>query len=711
MSFGFLSAGVLGLLVLALGPVLAHLARQRPVDRKPYGAMLLLRRLSRRLRRRRRIRDRLLLAARMAVVGLVVIGVARPELRIPGAVPQVGGSGRVVVVLDNSLSMSLQRAGETGAADARQDAGTLLAVARAAAVDLVEELPSGTLVGAVLTTSGAPGSAAEQGAARLTPTLLDDPGRVARALAEVGPTWEATDLDGALRQARVLLGGEPGDVVVFSDEAGPGVVASAREEMARILERGGAVIPRPVEAEEIRNLRVVQASYGDGIEGGTIRVVVQNYGALAREAVLTVTLPGGSEMTAFTEVPACEPEAVAAAEPCGRAEELFTVPRTVPGGVARVAIREDALRLDDRVWFHLPRVGASRVMVVDGDPGPTPIRSEVYFLERALAPWGGQRTGVTPDITALAGLHGLDPKRHRVVFMANAADPGSVVDTLSDFVRKGGGLVITAGDNVAPERYNAALSTLLPTPLRDVRNLVDLSAAGGVPVRVPQPLPELLQPFDRRGRAGFERVYFRRLVTLEPERRDEDVRTLLELENGLPLLVERRVGRGRVLLLTGTVDLAWGNLPLQSVFLPFVQRLVNYLGGESAGGTSRFEGWAGERVSVALPDADLSPRVRGPDGRTVPSRRSGGRISFVPDRPGAYALELAGGPVLAWGAVNTPLYESDVRRYDSLAEVEAIIEPSLFLRRVALAPWMLGLAGMLLVVQAAVGLNRRRHGA
>ena len=38
--------------------------------------------------------------------------------------------------------------------------------------------------------------------------------------------------------------------------------------------------------------------------------------------------------------------------------------------------------------FHLPRIGASRVLVVDGDPGAASIDSEVYFLERALSPLG-----------------------------------------------------------------------------------------------------------------------------------------------------------------------------------------------------------------------------------------------------------------------------------------------------------------------------------
>ena len=54
---------LLGLLVAL--PILAHLTQQRPVDRQPFGAMLLLRRLVMRLERRRRFQDLLLLLLRL----------------------------------------------------------------------------------------------------------------------------------------------------------------------------------------------------------------------------------------------------------------------------------------------------------------------------------------------------------------------------------------------------------------------------------------------------------------------------------------------------------------------------------------------------------------------------------------------------------------------------------------------------------------------
>ncbi len=212
MSIGFLALGSLGLLVLLAGPVLAHMARQTPVERQPFGAMMLLERLLRRTRRRRRVRDWLLLALRLLAVALVVLAVARPELRIPDERPRVGASGRMILVVDNSLSMGL-REGTPG----HPSGSTLLASAREQALALIDELPDGVRLGLVATSGGAVGAEA------LLPGLGTDRDAARDALERLDLSAESTDLAGALRQARALLAGEAGEVVVFTDEAGPGV--------------------------------------------------------------------------------------------------------------------------------------------------------------------------------------------------------------------------------------------------------------------------------------------------------------------------------------------------------------------------------------------------------------------------------------------------------------------------------------------------------
>jgi hypothetical protein len=668
---GLLVAGLVGL------PIAAHMARQVPRDRHAFGAMLLLRRVVKRLRRRRRVRDPWLLLLRALAVVLLALAAAAPQLTYPGGAPAFGGSGRVVLVIDRSMSMSAVTTGSTGLQEARERATRLLS-----------ELPDGVQVGLVVY---------DTDAIAVTSELTTDRGRIESAVAGIQPSWGTSNLRAGLLEARRLLAGEPGEVVLYSDEAGPTQVPDAMPEIEALLELGSAIVPDNVAADPARNVAILSARYGDGLEGGQVTVRLMNYGPEAMEVPCEVRLPDGAVIPIFADLP-----------PEGATEERITVPREASGGVGEVRCEDPDLPADDARFFHLPRVGASRVLVVDGDPGDTPIRSEVYFLERALAPWGGLKSGVTLDVTSPVGLAELSPETHRVVFLANVSDPRPFGPTLIDFVRKGGSLVISGGDNVTAERYNAALGTLLPARLRSTRALADREEEG-IPAALPDVSEPLFQPFRRGGRQGFLRVKAHTALTLEPYEDSDEVRTLLSWSNGMPALVERMVGSGRVLLYTSTVDMGWGNLPLQAVFMPLVQRLVGYLGGEAGAGAARFDGVVGQQVAVPLPDLVLDPQVMGPDGQVVRSRLDGRRLVFTPDEPGAYELALESAPPLAWVAVNVPAEESDVRPYDSVVAAERELAPELLTRRVDLARPAWGLVLLLLLAQGVWSLARGRQ--
>lgn len=683
MNLSLLAPAALALGALVLGPVLAHLAQQRPSERQAYGAMLLLRRLVRRLEKRRRLKDRWLLAARALGVLLLALAAAQPRLTWPGDAPRFGGTGAVVLVVDDSLSMGLREGGRSRAAAAAADA-----------LEILDGLPAGARVGLVRIGGEA---------RRFTPTLTEQRSELMEQLKSIDAVYGATDLQGGLREARALLEGQPGEVLVFTDEAGPTTVSAAVAELGRLVDRGAAVVPRVHAGDPPRNLAVVGAEYGDGLEGGSVLVRTANYGPEPLEAAVTVGLPDGSEITAFVEVPAG-----------GVAEERFTVPLTVPGGVAWARVQDEDLPQDNTRYFHLPRVGASRVLVVDGDPGASPVRSEVYFLERALAPWGAARGGVMPEIIAPGGLGQLDPAVHQVVFLCNVGDPGPWSGRLVDFVRGGGGLVISAGDNLTADRYNGALRELLPAPLDRPRDLVDLSALGGDPLELPDVALPLFRPFARDGRGAFGRIHARRVMALRPYSEsppgeEGGVRTLLRTRGGAPALVEREVGRGRVLVWTGTFDLGWGNAPLQAVFMPFVQRLVGYLGGESAGSARRGEATVGQPFALELPSPGTDPQLFGPGGQPVSAELRRGEqleLRFTPQAPGAYELRLEQGPPLALIAVNTPVEESDVRPGQALAEAEAAVRPELLSRTAELGPWASLVALALLLAQSVWSARR-----
>ena len=59
----------------------------------------------------------------------------------------------------------------------------------------------------------------------------------------------------------------------------------------------------------------------------------------------------------------------------------------------------------------------------------------------------------------------------------------------------------------------------------------------------------------------------------------------MSLADGTPLLLERAMGAGRVLLFTSSLDREWNDLPVQPAFVPLMAGIANYLLG-GAGFTS-----------------------------------------------------------------------------------------------------------------------------
>jgi hypothetical protein len=686
VTFSWALPSALGLGLLLALPVMAHLTRRMPTDRVAFGAMLLIDRLVKRLRRRRSLKDPWLLLVRLLSVLAAVLAVTGPFVAWQDLEPEYGGSGRVVIVVDKSMSMSMVDSASVAAPLGRAElvgSGTLLARARSEAAERVLNLPRGSKVALIVC-----GAAAEVRSDALT----EDREGVAALIDAVEPGLGGCDLAGSLLAARKLLAGDPGEVLVFSDEAGPVMVPAAAEELERLVAQGNTVLPIPIFSDPPRNVAVLGAEYGDGLEGGQVSLKAANYGPELVEASCDVVLPDGATITVFLSIPAN-----------GEAETKVTVPRKADGGVAMARCEDPSLPVDDRRYFHLPSIGASRVIVVDGDPGDSPVKSEVYFLERALAPWGGEQGGVLPDVVAPGGLGVLDPATHRVVFLANVSDPRPEGPQLREFVRKGGSIVIAGGENITAERYNEALGAILPAPIRQPRSLAD-AAEEPVHLVPPEPDEPLFAPFARAGRSGFGHVGAWRVLTLDPYPETPEVHTLLRYEGGAPALVDRKLGDGHVILWTSTVDLGWSNLPLQAVFMPLVQRLVSVLGGDAGGRAERVSALIGERIEVEVPEG-AAVVVLGPDGGPAASQMEGSKVVLSPTAPGGYTVRLDGGPVLAWVAVNVDPVESDVRRTSSIGGVEAAWKPEVFERRVELGPWLFGLALAAALLSAALGLR------
>jgi len=210
-----------------------------------------------------------------------------------------------------------------------------------------------------------------------------------------------------------------------------------------------------------------------------------------------------------------------------------------------------------------------------------------------------------------------------------------------------------------------------------------------------------------RGVEELRAANFYRSVNVEPSEAD---RVLMRLADGTPLLLERALGSGRVLLFTSSLDKGWNDLPLQPAFVPLMAGIANYLLG-GAGFTSEADlgttlgvralGFAGAQIFDPSGDAALG--------------LGAGSDDVLLDQVGFY--EVVGGGTSELVAVNFDARESDLAPLDATTlerwkglgvrpgEAATPVAVSAQSDRVpsSLGPWLVMLLLMLVVVESLVG--------
>jgi len=247
-------------------------------------------------------------------------------------------------------------------------------------------------------------------------------------------------------------------------------------------------------------------------------------------------------------------------------------------------------------------------LVVDGDYLPGSYRDEAFYLHRALEiPMVGEvpiRPVVVDVDTAKNGpLTGND-----VVFMAGVPDlDKGFAKRIIGYVKKGGGVFISPG---AKGANLDKLESILPAKVRSVRQ----KSRSGRPFRIAaiNRTHPVFSPF-KSDPTGLEKTQVDSHLLVEPEP-NADRTTLIELTNGLPLLMERRVGMGRVMLLATTVDRDWTDLPIRPGYFPLIQRSARHLSGR-LGERDQKRIYAGRAVELEVTEGMQRLLIRSPNGK------------------------------------------------------------------------------------------------
>lgn len=643
--------------ILAVGlPLWLHRLSSENPNRKPFSSLMFLEAGEPRRILAKNLQYLLLLALRIALLVLLALAFAQPAWWRSPEAASADGARLHLIALDGSASMAYEGRFERAQDEALAIIGALEADDRGQVVlasRTTELLTGDTLDRADLRQAV---NAAAPGAFHL------DFGQLTRAL------------DGVVRAAElpIVL-----HVVTDAQETGlPTRFAELAPRQAMELR-----IHNVAEAEAVANW-AVDALTGSALTG-ELAAGVQSYAA--REASKTLRLEHNGRVV--------DEQAVTLA-PNGRAEVTFA-PLTLAQGANRVAVRVvpgDELEADDTRFLALQRPEPRPVLLVSGD-----LRArDTLFVESAMGSLSQLALRVTRATPGGFAEHTLEDYNIVVVADAGALN-AAATQRLGDYVEQGGAMLLALGPR----------STGLTTVPLTGQTFATASVNRGGPGYAAVGSMDTSHP-ALRGVGSLRAARFFRHAVIEPLPEDE---VLISLDDGAPLLIERSLGDGRVLLFTSSLDRQWNDLAVQPVFVPLVAGLANHLLG-GAGFTSEAE--LGSTLALRAMGMQ-GGQIFDPAGDPALGL-GGGTDDVLLDQIGFY--ELVGGGRTELVAVNFDTRESDlapmgtdtIERWQGLGrgieqaalDAGAAAGPGAEVP-VPLGPWLLALLVVVFVVESWVG--------
>lgn len=547
-----------GLAAVAV-PVLVHLVQRNEQSGRKFPSLMFVHRIPFEVKRRRRLRDRGLLALRCLALAAIVIAFAAPDFET-GAEARSGSARErdVVILLDRSYSMAHPRRWKR-AVDAAGQRIDSLAVGERAALIVFDER------------------------ARIAEELTDDKSLLRNSLARIKPGGGKTGYAAAFGAANRLLvhsDARQRVVVVISD-----LQRSALDNsIAFPMNEGATLEIVPITGALGPNSTVIDARLSpdrdNGVENALL-VRVQNTGDDALEGARL-------DMSVNGRLLDSRPLTLGPGE-----VRMLTMPLVLAADrPTRITLETgpDALPADDRYYLVLaPRQPVEAALI---EPEDFRVHHGVFF-EEAL------RLARAPAIRVTrVRVNEVDDARLAPFGVLVVEDvpikSGAVVDAIGAFVTRGGGLLAAAGPSTGAA-WPGGSNGFLPaaqSPEMTIGQRVEV-LAGGHPLWTAPGLERV---------DVFSAAAVRRVQRLTPAAGDH---VLARLERGLPLLVERRVGTGRVLALATGTNPEWGTLALDPGFVPFAQNAVRYLAGRGGWKSALVAGEPADLAQLAgyLPDA------------------------------------------------------------------------------------------------------------
>ncbi len=616
MEMSLMHAGLAAGAALAALPVILHLFMKQTPKHVMFPAMQLIRERQRRSKKRMRIKNWLLLLARMAVLALMALALARPTIysQVPlgdQSVPTALG-----LVFDTSLSMKYKDKDKTRLDEAKERAR-----------DIVSKLPESSLVFVV--DSSEPGVTGLSPAAALKRIDNLTTHAVGRQLnVAMGEAYDAV----AACERPVHL------VYVLTDLArtawNPDRPAEGLDKVARIKSAKAAKMATFVirlTPQEIRNVSVDSAEVPQSAtlqgESAEIRSRIRSRGP-ATTRMVEFYIDGVKKGEKSVQIPASDETD----ELDSQVEVSFPMPPKLKEGElhrGEIVLKgtPDPLEDDDKRFVTFKVRPPQKVLIIaDRDQDSEFVAAALDYDTSPSSP----KAFLVKTIRS-AALGSLDQNAiegFACIFLLNIArlNPADW-GKLNGYVHNGGGLVVGAGNACDATNYNDITpAQLLPAQLGE-RKTPNPEISFGKVTDITHPL---FSSYGKEFDGELAQIpVFRYWTIKESAQPVEGARPLVKFADGAPALIERAFKGpkpGRVFLWTTPLSRrperadpdAWSEFP-NSMFWSFpvlMNLTVPYMAGTAAEPLT-FE--AGESVLLRLdPSAHLTSfAVKGPDGKTA----------------------------------------------------------------------------------------------
>ena len=282
-----------------------------------------------------------------------------------------------------------------------------------------------------------------------------------------------------------------------------------------------------------------------------------------------------------------------------------------------------------------------------------PILSPLYYIQRALQPYADL---IQPNSADLAkSIPELLTGNPSVIIMADVGRlPQETYAPLQKWIQNGGTLVRFAGPRLAAA---PADDPLVPVTLRQGER----TFGGALSWAEPQPLADFPSFGPFAGMPKPNNVLIKRQVLAEPTP-DLAERTWASLADGTPLVTEKQMQAGRIVLFHVSAEPQWSDLPISGDFVEMLRRIVQL---SRAGGVTSADG-AASKASEAMPPYRLLT-ARGiltseiGSARPLEPNNKGTAVASFDNPPGLYGSEEG------FSALNTLPHGTELKPLDASA--------------------------------------------